>query len=100
MIRPRSVVATIFVWFWKIEISKISLDIQACEGLGHEKSKIFFAGANFIASRRRGSYSTWLVETIPSLYRGSYKQSFPSPGRRSEILDEKKKSRVVTRFGS
>ena len=41
----------------------------------------------------------WFVETIPSLYRGSYKQSFLSPGRRSEMLDDKKKSRVMTRFG-
>ena len=79
---------------------RISRNIQAGEGLGHGKSKIFFAGANFIALRRRGSYSKWFVETIPSLYRGSYKQSFSSPGRRSEILDEKNKSRVMTRFGS
>ena len=37
-------------------------NIEAGAGSDHEKSRIFFAGANFIASRRRGSYFKWLVE--------------------------------------
>ena len=31
-------------------------NIEAGEGFGHPKSQISFAGANFIASRRRASY--------------------------------------------
>ena len=45
----------------EIKISNISWNIEAGEGLGHEKSKFFFAGANFIALRRRGSYFKCLV---------------------------------------
>ena len=39
-------------------------NIEAGEGFGHQKSRIFFAGANFIASRRRGSYFKCLVEWL------------------------------------
>ena len=39
-------------------------NIEAGEGSGHQQSQIFFAGANFIASRRRGSYFKCLVEWL------------------------------------
>ena len=39
-------------------------NIEAGDGFGHQKSQFFFAGANFIASRRRGSYSKCLVEWL------------------------------------
>ena len=39
-------------------------NIEAGEGFGHQKSRIFFAGANFIASWRRGSYFKCLVEWL------------------------------------
>ena len=39
-------------------------NIEVGEGFGHPKSRIFFAGANFIASRRRGSYFKCLVEWL------------------------------------
>ena len=47
--------------FQKFEIFE---NIEAGEGSDHEKSRIFFAGANFIASRRRGSYFKCLVEWL------------------------------------
>ena len=47
--------------FRKLEIFE---NIEAGEGFGHQKSRIFFAGANFIASRRRGSYFKCLVEWL------------------------------------
>ena len=47
--------------FGKLEIFE---NIEAGEGLGHQKSRIFFAGANFIALRRRGSYFKCLVEWL------------------------------------
>ena len=43
---------------------KISENIEAGEGFGHYNSWIFFAGANFIASRRRGSYFKCFVEWL------------------------------------
>ena len=39
-------------------------EFEAGEAFGHPKSRIFFAGANFIASRRRGSYFKCLVEWL------------------------------------
>ena len=39
-------------------------NIEAGEGFGHQKSRIFFAGANFIVSRHRGSYFKCLVEWL------------------------------------
>ena len=39
-------------------------NIEAGEGFGHQKSRFFFAGANFIASRRRGSHFKCLVEWL------------------------------------
>ena len=42
----------------------------------------------------------WLVGTIHCLYPRIVQAIFFPAGRRSEILDEKKKLRVVTRFGS
>ena len=47
--------------FRKLEIFE---NIEAGEGFGHQKSRIFFAGANFIASRRRGAYFKCLVEWL------------------------------------
>ena len=47
--------------FRKIDLFE---NIEAREGFGHQKSRIFFAGANFIASRRRGSYFKCLVEWL------------------------------------
>ena len=47
--------------FRKLEIFE---NIEAGEGFGHQKSRIFFAGANFIALRRRGSYFKCLVEWL------------------------------------
>ena len=38
--------------------------IEAGEGCGHQHSRNFFAGANFIASRRRGSYLKCLVKWL------------------------------------
>ena len=45
----------------KLEIFE---NIDAGEGLGHENRPNFFAGANFIASRRCGSQSKCLVEWL------------------------------------
>ena len=39
-------------------------NIDAGEGFGHENRPNFFAGANFIASRRRGSQFKCLVERL------------------------------------
>ena len=39
-------------------------NIEAGEGFDHQKSKIFFAGANFIVSRRRGSQFKCVVEWL------------------------------------
>ena len=39
-------------------------NIEAGDGFGHPKSRIFFAGTNFIASRRRGAYFKFLVEWL------------------------------------
>ena len=47
--------------FRKFEILE---NIEAGEGFGHLKSRIFFAGANFIASWRRGLYFKCLVEWL------------------------------------
>ena len=47
--------------FRKFEIFE---NIEAGEGFGHQKSRIFFGGANFIASRRRGSHFKCLVERL------------------------------------
>ena len=47
--------------FGKLEIFE---NIEADERFGHPNSRIFFAGANFIASRRRGSYFKCLVEWL------------------------------------
>ena len=47
--------------FRKLEIFE---NIEAGEGFGDQKSRIFFAGANFIASRRRGSLFKCLVEWL------------------------------------
>ena len=47
--------------FRKLEIFE---NIEAGEGFGHQQSRIFFVGANFIAWRRRGSYFKCLVEWL------------------------------------
>ena len=47
--------------FRKLEIFE---NIEAGGGFGHQQSRIFFAGANFIASRRRGLYSKCFVEWL------------------------------------
>ncbi len=47
--------------FWKLEIFE---NIDAGEGFGHENRPNFFAGVNFIASRRRGSQFKCLVEWL------------------------------------
>ena len=47
--------------FRKLEIFE---NIDAGEGSDHKNSRIFFAGANFIASRRRGSLFKCLVEWL------------------------------------
>ena len=47
--------------FRKLEIFE---NIEAGGGFGHEHSWIFFAGANFIALRRRGSNFKCLVEWL------------------------------------
>ena len=47
--------------FRKFEIFE---NIEAGEGFGRPKSRNFFAGANFIASRRRGSHFKCLVEWL------------------------------------
>ena len=39
-------------------------NIDAGEGFGHEIRPNFFAGANFIVSRRRGSQFKYLVEWL------------------------------------
>ena len=39
-------------------------NIQADERFGHPNSRIFFVGANFIASRRRGSYLKCFVKWL------------------------------------
>ena len=39
-------------------------NIQAGDGFGHQTSRFFFAGANFIASRRRGSCFKCPVEWL------------------------------------
>ena len=39
-------------------------NIEAGDGFGRPKSRIFFAGANFIALRRHGSYFKCLVEWL------------------------------------
>ena len=44
--------------------SEISENIDVGEGFGHENRPNFFAGANFIASRRRGSEFKCLVEWL------------------------------------
>ena len=45
----------------KLEIFE---NIDAGEGFGHENRPNFFAGANFIVSRRRGSQFKCLVEWL------------------------------------
>ena len=46
---------------WKLENFE---NIEAGEGFGHENRPNFFAGANFIVSRRRGSQFKCLVEWL------------------------------------
>ena len=47
--------------FRKLEILE---NIEAGDGFGRQKSQIFFAGSNFIASWRRGSHFKCLVEWL------------------------------------
>ena len=53
-------------WYMAPEFRKLEIfeNIEAGEGFVHQKSRIFVAGANFIASRRRGSHSKCLVEWL------------------------------------
>ena len=52
--------------------------IEVGEGFGHQNSRVFFAGANFIASRHRGSYFKCLVEW---LHRREIPRQGQSPNR-------------------
>ena len=49
-------------FFMKHRFLKISWKTHAGEPFGHEIQWFFFAGANFIALRRRACSYTWLVE--------------------------------------